>query len=293
MKPAAFDIRTPASLDEALADLAELTDRGDDVRPLAGGQSLIPLMNFRMSQPEVLVDLGDLDELRYIRRSPDGGLRIGAMTTMSELLDSSLVVESHPILRNTLQYVAHEPIRNRGTIGGSLSHMDPAAELPALALLLELEVVLSSVRGSRTVPAAEFLQGAYMTSIDEGELLTEVQVPPLPAGARTGVVEVAQRTGDFALAGAACVVRVDGEGRVHELRTVVFGSSSSPTRLPEVDERALGHVMDADLVLEVAGGYAAGIQPLDDRQGPAAFRRHLTRVMVTRAIREAAGLTLR
>ncbi|GAA1513005.1 FAD binding domain-containing protein [Nocardioides humi] len=293
MKPAAFDIRTPASLDEALADLAELAERGDDVRPLAGGQSLIPLLNFRMSQPEVLVDLGDLDELRFVRREPDGGLRIGAMTTMSYLLDSPLVVESHPILRDTLRYVAHEPIRNRGTIGGSLSHMDPAAELPALALLLEVEIVLSSVRGRRTVPAADFLQGAYMTSIEEGELLTEVRIPPLPGGARTGVVEVAQRTGDFALAGAACVLRADVENRVQELRTVVFGSSTSPTRLPDVDAHAVGRVADADLALEVAGGYAAGIQPLDDRHGPADFRRHLTRVMVTRAIRDAAGLRLR
>lgn len=293
MKPAAFDIRTPASLQEALADLAELADRGDDVRPLAGGQSLIPLLNFRMSQPEVLVDLGDLDELRFIRREQDGGLRIGAMTTMSHLLDSPLVVESHRILRSTLQYVAHEPIRNRGTIGGSLSHMDPAAELPALALLLEAELVLRSVHGERTMVASEFAQGAYATALEEGELVTEVRLPPLPAGARTGVIEVAQRTGDFALAGAACMSRVDADDRVQELRVVAFGSSSAPTRLSDVEAAMVARVMDEDVVLEVAEGYAAGISPLDDRRGPADFRRHLTRVMVARATREAAGLALR
>jgi carbon-monoxide dehydrogenase medium subunit len=289
MKPAPFDVRTPATLEDALADLAEI---GDDGRPLAGGQSLLPLLNFRMSQPEVLVDLGDVEELRYVRRGPAGGLDIGAMTTMSQLLDDPLVVETHPILRQTIRYVAHEPIRNRGTIGGSLAHMDPAAEMPAIALLLDAELVVRSAVGRRTLPAAEFAQGPYTTALDEGELLTEVRLPPLPDGARTAVLEVAQRTGDFALAGAACVLTVDSSGTLTELRVVAFGSCSSPTRLPEVDADARGATLDGELALRVADGYANGITPLDDRHAPADFRRHLTRVMVTRVIREAAGLSL-
>jgi aerobic carbon-monoxide dehydrogenase medium subunit len=289
MKPAAFDIRLATSLDDALAQLSDVGDAG---RPLAGGQSLIPLLNFRMAQPEVLVDLGDVDELRYVRRADDGGLRIGAMTTMSALLTDPLVAESHPILRKTIQYIAHEPIRNRGTIGGSLAHMDPAAEMPAVALLLDMEFVVRSVDGTRTVAAADFIQGAYTTALEEGELLAEVRVPPLPVGSRTAVLEVAQRAGDFALAGAACVLTADSKA-VTSLRTVVFGSSAAPTRLSQADGTATGAEMTGPLALAIAEEYARDITPLEDRHGSADFRRHLTKVMVTRVIREAAGLALR
>lgn len=289
MKPAAFEIRFATSVQDALQHLAEV---GDEGRPLAGGQSLIPLMNFRMAQPEVLIDLGEVEELRFIRRDPNGGLRIGAMTTMSQILDSALVRESHPLLVDTVRHIAHEPIRNRGTIGGSLAHMDPAAEMPALALLLDFELVATSITGSRSIPAAEFIQSAYVTALEEGELLTEICVPPMIAGARTAVMEVAQRTGDFALAGGACVLAIDDSGVVSSLRTVVFGSCTAPTSLREIDQVATGQVMTGELALQIASGYAEGITPMGDRHGSAQFRRHLTRVMAARVIREAAQLPL-
>jgi CO/xanthine dehydrogenase FAD-binding subunit len=290
MKPPPFELRIVTTLDDALQALADV---GDEGRPLAGGQSLIPLLNFRLAHPEVLVDLRDVDELRYVRRDDAGGLRIGAMTTMSDLIDHPLVLESHPVLRDTITHIAHEPIRNRGTIGGSLAHMDPAAEMPALALLLDAELEAQSVSGSRTVAAADFVRGAYTTALETGELLTEIRFPALPAGARTSVLEVAQRAGDFALAGAACVVALSGSGDVRELRSVVFGSSVSPTRLTDVESAAVGAPMTAELALSIAQSYADGITPVDDRHGSAGFRRHLTKVMVTRAVREAAGLRLR
>lgn len=290
MKPAPFELRIVSTLDEALEELAEA---GDEGRPLAGGQSLIPLLNFRMSQPGVLVDLGDVEELRFLRRTPDGGLAIGAMTTQTELLESAVVAESHPIIGQAVRYVAHEPIRNRGTIGGSLAHLDPAAEMPALALLLDMELVASSRSGRRTIGARDFMLGAYMSALEEGELLSEVRVPPLPSGAGSSVIEVAQRAGDFALAGAACLVDQASDGTVRELRAVTFGASAEPTRLPEIETSAVGRPMSGELALEVAEAYAAGIAPLEDRAGSASYRRHLTRVMVTRALREAAGLSLR
>jgi carbon-monoxide dehydrogenase medium subunit len=289
MKPAAFDLRVVDSVAEAVAVLAEV---GDEGRPLAGGQSLIPLLNFRMSQPTVLVDLGDVDELRYIERDDDGGLRIGAMTTMSQLLRSPDVALSHPIVIETIRNVAHEPIRNRGTIGGSLAHLDPAAEMPALALLLDMELVATSATGTRRIAAADFIQGAYVSDLGEGELLTEIHIPPLAAGSHSAVLEIAHRAGDFALAGAACVLATDASQVITSMDLVVFGSSTSPTRLRDVDQRTVGQTISTDLVLEIASAYADGITPLDDRHGSGAFRRHLTRVMATRAVRQAAGMPL-
>jgi carbon-monoxide dehydrogenase medium subunit len=289
MKPAVFDLRVVDSVEEAVAALAEV---GDEGRPLAGGQSLIPLLNFRMSQPEVLVDLGDVEELRYIERDADGGLRIGAMTTMSQVLRSPEVALSHPIVVDTIRNVAHEPIRNRGTIGGSLAHLDPAAEMPALALLLDMELVATSASGTRRIAAADFVHGAYVSDLQEGELLTEIRIPPLADDARGAVLEIAQRAGDFALAGAACVLSVDPSHVVSSLDLVVFGSSTSPTRLHEAEQQAVGQAVSTELILDLASAYAEGITPLDDRHGSADFRRHLTRVMATRAVRQAAGMPL-
>lgn len=287
MKPAPFELRLPTTLAEALADMAE---GGDDRRALAGGQSLIPLLNFRMARPDVLVDLGALDELRYIRLGPDGGLAIGAMTTQTALLQSADVERGHSVLGRTIRFVAHEPIRNRGTIGGSLAHLDPAAELPALALLLGAEIVASTPETQRVIAISDFIQGAYTSDLREGELLTEVRIPPLPSGAGAAVNEVAQRAGDFAVAGAASLIDVSDAGAVRELRVVVFGASAVPCRLSDVERGVVGREIDDDLIRSVAQDYADGVATMDDRSGSAAYRRQLTRVMVTRTLREAAGL---
>lgn len=285
MKPVAFDVRTPSTLDEVLTELAAA---GEDGRVLAGGQSLIPLLNFRLSQPEVLVDLSGVPELIYLHAGDDGGLRIGAMTTLTTLLRSPLVRDRYPVVTEALRHVAHTAIRNRGTVGGSIAHADPSAELPAIALLTDATMVVASVNGRREVPASRFFLGPYMTALEEGELLTEVRLPaPVPAEG-WGFSEVAMRAGDFALAGAAARVSVDDRGRVGALKVVVFAACTSPTRLGEVEERYVGAPLDGDLVPSVARDYAAAVQPVADLHASAQYRRHLTGVVVTRALEQAA-----
>jgi CO/xanthine dehydrogenase FAD-binding subunit len=284
MKPAPFDLKTPSTLRGALDELAAA---GEDGRALAGGQSLIPLLNFRMSQPEVLVDLGGIPELRYIDSDADGGLRIGAMTTQTTLLRSDLLRERHPVVTEAIGHVAHTPIRNRGTIGGSIAHADPSAELPAIALLVDAVMVATSVSGSREIPAAEFFLGPYMTALEEGELLTEVRLPPPVPGQGAAVYEMANRTGDFALAGAGAWVRPDGQGRVGSLKVVAFAATNSPTVLPGLDDRFAGRPLDDDLVRAVAAEYTTNISPVADLHGTADYRRHLVGVVVSRALQKA------
>lgn len=284
MKPVAFEIRTPSTLQEALADL---TAAGEDGRPLAGGQSLVPLLNFRLSQPEVLVDLSGVSELQYLREDPNGCLCAGAMTTQTALLKSTLLRQRHPVVSEALRHVAHTPIRNRGTIGGSIAHADPSAELPAIALLTDAVMVATSAQGSREIPAAQFFLGPYMTALQDGELLTEVRFPPSVAQEGWGFNEVAIRVGDFALAGSAARVRVDGQGRVTTLKVVVFAACTSPTVLPEVAARHVGTAVHDGLIDAVANDYAAGIQPVADLHGSAEYRRHLSGVVVARALRQA------
>lgn len=290
MKPAPFDLRFATSTEEALQILG---DSGDDAKPIAGGQSLVPLLNFRMAQPDVLVDLGRVESLRYIRWDESGGLRIGAMTTMTQLFEETKVTDSHPLLHDTIRHIAHEAIRNRGTIGGSLSHMDPAAEMPAIALLLDAEMVVSSQTGVRVIPAADFALGAYTTALNPGELLTEVRIPALPSGARSSILEVAQRTGDFALTGSMCVLILDDADKVTEFRNVVFGSGAMPMRCHDIEAQAIGTSLTYDSAEMLGDSYGEAVSPLDDQHASGDFRRHLTRVTATRAIRDAAGMATR
>lgn len=284
MKPAPFELKTPSTLAEALAALATA---GEDGRALAGGQSLIPLLNFRLSQPEVLVDLGDVSELRYVAVGADGWARIGAMTTLTGVLRSGLLHDRHSVLTEAIKLVAHAPIRNRGTIGGSLAHADPSAELPAIMLLMKGVLIATSASGSRDIPAEEFFVGPYSTALREGELLTEVRIPPTPEETGSAVLEVASRTGDFALAGAACLVQLDDAGCVQSLRVVVFAASTSPVVLTEVDSTFVGQVFDDALVLAVARRYSEDVVAVADLHGSSAFRRHLVRIMVSRVLHQA------
>ena len=213
MKPAPFDYRRPETLAEALALLEKY---GDDARPLAGGQSLVPLLAMRLAQPSLLVDLSRIPELRVLQSEP-GRLRIGAMTRQAEL---ELRSDLPPILRAALPHIGHFQIRNRSTVGGSLAHMDPAAEWPALALLLDAELeVISQRRGRRLIPAAQFVRGPLLTAIEPDELLVSVTLSE--AGGRFGFAEVERRSGDFALVGAAA----------HRGRVVVFATGPAPHRI--------------------------------------------------------------
>lgn len=264
MKPAPFDYCAPETLDEALALLDE------DSRPLAGGQSLVPLLNFRLARPERLVDLGSVRELDYLRRG-DGVLQIGAMTRQATLERSRLVAEHWPLLARAVRLVGHPQIRNRGTVGGSVAHADPAAELPAALLALDARLHARSTRGARAVEAREFFIGPLTTVLEPDELLTEIEVPPPPRRATAAFVEEARTHGDFATAGAA-VVLAPGHAAV-----ALLGAGPVPGRAPEA-EQAL-----------VAGAAATEAAALAARGIEDPYRRALITALVRRAIEEAGG----
>jgi CO/xanthine dehydrogenase FAD-binding subunit len=265
VKPAPFDYSAPETLDEALALLHE------DSRPLAGGQSLVPLLNFRLARPERLVDLGGVRELDYLR-SDDGVLRIGAMTRQAILERSPVVAESWPLLARAVRLVGHPQIRSRGTVGGSVAHADPAAELPAALLALDARMHVRSTRGTRSIHSGEFFVGPLTTSLEPDELLTEIEVPAVPAHARAAFAEEARTHGDFATAGAA-VVLAPGE----HAAVALLGAGPVPLRAGQA-ERAL-----------VAGGGAADSAALAADGIEDGHRRALLTALVRRAIVEAGG----
>ncbi|MDQ6772475.1 MAG: FAD binding domain-containing protein [Candidatus Dormibacteraeota bacterium] len=261
MRAAAFDYARPESLAEALELLAE---HGDDARPLAGGQSLLPLMALRLARPALLVDLQRLPELRALEVSP-GTLRIGAMTTESEL---ESVPALPPILASALPQIGHFQIRNRGTVGGSLAHMDPAGEWPALALLLDAELEVASARGGRRIGAAEFCRGPLTTALEADELLLAVKLRH--AGGPHGFAEVARRPGDFALVGAAC----------HAGRIVAFATGHGPQRLAGCER----HLAQGGGLDELQALAETEIEAAGDVHVSAAYRRRMGARLVARVV---------
>jgi CO/xanthine dehydrogenase FAD-binding subunit len=242
VKPPPFEYAAPSSLEEALGLL-----HGDDQAvALAGGQSLVPLLNFRLARPATVVDLNRIEALSGLYVS-GGTLRIGALTRQAALERSAAVAQGWPLLLDAVRMVGHPAIRNRGTVGGSVAHADPRAELPAVMIALDARFHLRSLAGARTVPAGEFFVGPMWTALAPGELLTEIEVPPLPAGARTAFTEHARTHGDFAIAGAAAVV-ADGEGA----RVALLGAGPVATRAGSA-ERALGAGADPAEVAALAG----------------------------------------
>jgi len=280
VKPSRFAYYRPDSVEEALALLAE----HDDAKPLAGGQSLIPAMNFRLAAPAALVDLGALSGLRGVSRAGDG-LRIGAMTTHATVERSPEVARIAPLLAEALPHVAHPQIRNRGTLGGSLAHADPAAELPAVMLALEAELVLRSVQAERRVAARDFFTGLFATALEPGELVTAIELAALPA--RTGVAfeEFARRHGDFALVGVAAVVTLDASGRCGEVRIALLSVGDGPVLAERAAAALRGQQPNPELLrdaAELAGD--EDIDPPADLHASAAYRRQLARVLTRRAL---------
>ena len=280
MKPAAFEYLVPQSLEEALAALEQ---HGDDAKVLAGGQSLVPAMNFRLAQPAVLVDINRIEELSHLSPHDDGGFRIGAMTRQRQVERSEMVAARAPLLHLAMPFIAHAQIRNRGTFGGSVAHADPAAELPAVCLALDASFRLQSTRGSRRVAARDFYRGLFDTALEPDELLVEVELPA--SGARTGVAfhEFARRHGDFALVGAAVSVTVDSEGRCADARIVLLSVGETAVEASGAAAILRGHRIDAALAAE-----AAHIDPPSDIHASVEYRRHLTKVLTRRALEEAA-----
>jgi carbon-monoxide dehydrogenase medium subunit/6-hydroxypseudooxynicotine dehydrogenase subunit alpha len=284
VKPAPFEYHDPASLPEALGLLAE---HGDEAKVLAGGQSLVPLLNFRLARPERLVDVNKLGELAYLRFD-DGVLRIGALARHAALERSDEVAARLPLLTEAVALVGHVQIRNRGTVGGSVAHADPAAELPVAFAALDARYHVRSAAGERTVGFEEMFVTHLTTSLAAEELLTEVEVPVPPPRTGAAFVEFARRHGDFALGGAAALVTLDDSGLCTRARIAMLAAAPTPVRAREAEEWLAGVHVDAAAAAEAAERAVAGVHPTGDIHGGAEYRRALVETLVRRALVQAA-----
>jgi len=284
VKPPRFAYHDPQRVDEALGLLAE---HGDDGKALAGGQSLVPLLNFRLAHPEHLIDLNRIGALAGIRRE-DGTLRIKAMTRQATLEASPLVNENWPLLSDALRFVAHAQIRNRGTVGGSVAHADPAAELPVAFTVLDASFHVMSARGERTIAPPDFFVTHLTTTVEPDEMLVEIEVPPVPPRTGHAFAEFARRHGDFALGGAAALVTVDEHGVCERAALGLLAAAPTPVRASEAERMLVGERIDDTLAARAGERVAAGVQPTGDIHGSAEYRKHLVGVMARRAILAAA-----
>jgi carbon-monoxide dehydrogenase medium subunit len=282
MKPAPFDYHAPRNVKDAVELLATL----GNARILAGGQSLVPMMNFRYVIADHIVDLGGVNDLRGIAVG-DGRLRIGAMTRQRELEQSAEVTRHCPLMREALRHVGHRQTRNRGTIGGSLAHADPAAELPAVCAAHDAIVHLASRRGLRPLPFREFVTGYMTTALAADEMLAAIELPLWPDGHGYGFHEFARRRGDFALVGAAALVEVDAQSTVRRAALALFGVAPSPLRVDAAEAALTGQRLDAESI-RAASGAAWLIDPMSDIHASADYRRHLAQVLSGRALTDAA-----
>jgi CO/xanthine dehydrogenase FAD-binding subunit len=284
MKPASFEYLAPDSLDAALDLLAH---RGGEAKLLAGGQSLIPVMNFRLAQPSLLVDLNRLRDLDYIREDA-GELRIGAMTRQRRLERDPLVRRLAPLLREAVPFIAHPQIRNRGTVGGSLAHADPAAELPAVAVALNARFRLQRAGGERWVEARDFFTGLFTTVLEPDEMLVEMLLPTPPRQPGWAFLEVARRHGDYAQVGIAAWISLDGHNRCLEARLVYLSVGDGPVEAREAARMLVGVDLSGEAI-DAAADKASReeMDPTGDIHASADFKRHLARVLTGRALRRA------
>ena len=288
MKPCAFDYEAPATLAEA----ARLLDtNADGAKLIAGGQSLAPALNFRLASPSLLIDLNRIPTLTGIERRPDGSWRAGAMTRHRAFERSALVAALAPLVHAVIPSIAHVQIRNRGTIGGSLAHADPAAEWPALCLACAAELTLTSAGGSRIVPADSFSRGVFSTALMPNEIISAIEFPAWPTTRRWGFQEIARRHGDFALAGTICTVDLDDEARCVAARIVVFGVADRPTLVPEASAALAGRLPSLALAREAGRIARARIVPRGDLHASAAYRAELVEVLTRRALVQAFALS--
>jgi carbon-monoxide dehydrogenase medium subunit len=280
MKPARFVYERPADLAEAIALLAA---HGDDARPIAGGQSLMPMLAFRLSAPRVLVDIGRLPGLGAITIGEDA-TRIGALVRWCDIERDVRLRTAQPLLAAAIRHVAHYQIRNRGTAGGSLAHADPAAELPGIAVTCDAVIHVAGVGGERRIPAGEFFLGPLITALRPGELITGLELPAWPGARRWGFEEFARRQGDFAMAGAAVCYDHDEARRVRRARVGVIGAGNRPLRLAAAEAGLEGRVLEAATIRAAGVAAAAEVDPEDDIHGSGAYRRALVGTLVERAL---------
>jgi carbon-monoxide dehydrogenase medium subunit len=283
MKPAPFRYISARSLDEALAAKAE---HGDEARFLAGGQSLVPAMNFRLAQPAVLIDINALAELGGVRRDADA-IRIGALTRYYQLQADQHVAAHQKLLGEALPHIAHPQIRNRGTLGGNLAHADPASEMPALVLTLGGRLRAQSATGERWIAADDFFVGALTTALQPDELLAEIELPDLPAGTGTCFMEVARRRGDFALMGVVATMTLDANGHCTQARLGYCNAGDGPLLANEAAASLIGgSVTEADINAAAVLAQKS-IDPAGNQHAAVGYQRHLAGVLTRRTLKKA------
>ena len=285
MKPSPFEYLRPFSLEEALEIKSQ---HGDEAKVLAGGQSLIPTMNFRMVQPSLLVDLNEIADLDHLEVDGEGHLRIGAMTRQRRVELDPLVAEISPLLRATMPFIAHPQIRNRGTIGGSLVHADPASELPVIALATHAMLLLVNHAGERWISSGDFFQGMFMTDLSPDEILVEILIPPMPKRSGWSFQEVSRRSGDYAMMGVAALVTLNGDGRCKDARLVYLNAGDGPMQAHTAEEKLMGEKGTETVFAAVAEQASqVEIDPFGSIHATVEYQRHLANVLTKRALQEA------
>ncbi len=284
MKPAPFEYIAPTTVEEALG---LLTEHGYDAKVLAGGQSLIPMMNFRLAQPSVLVDLNKLAELSFIRSEKDGELRIGAMTRHFQVEHDDLVAEHAPLIHEAMPKIATPQIRSRGTFGGSIAHADPAAELTTICVALDGRFRCQSARGERWVPAQDFFLGMFTSVLEPDEMLVEIAIPPMAPRTGWALEEEARRAHDFALVGVGAVVTLDTQDRCESARLVFLSVGDGPVEAVKATEMLIGKEVSPDLIRAAAEAVTEELDPSADIHASVKYRLHLARVLARRALEKA------
>ncbi len=282
MKPASFDYHRPATVGEAIA----LLRSADEAKPIAGGQSLMPMLNMRLAQPTDLVDLNAIAELSGVRLE-ERCLAVGALTRQRALELDPQARAALPVLAEVMRHIGHVTIRNRGTVGGSIAHADPAAELPLLAVALDAELVAEGPSGRRTIPAGDFFHGFLTTALQPDELLVEVRFPTAMGRAGIGFEELSRRNGDFAVVSVLALVDRGGNGRIQAARIGVGGAHPVPLRALAGEDVLIGEPASPALVAEAAEAVAAAVEPMSDVHGSADYRRDMTRILARRALTRA------
>jgi aerobic carbon-monoxide dehydrogenase medium subunit len=284
MKLPAFDYASPATIEEVVALLAS---RSGNAKIISGGQSLVPMLAFRLAAPELLVDLKQLQGLNRIVIAEDG-VRLGAKVRWCEIERNERLKGAHPLLVEAIRHVAHYQIRNRGTVGGSLAHADPAAEMPGIAITCEAELIIVGPKGKRIDRASDFFKGSLSTSLAADEILTEIKLPPWPAGRRWTFLEFALRRGDFAIAGVALYYDLVG-GKIAGIHIGAIGVGDRPLRLPAVEAVLNGRKLDDLAIEDAAKATRASVDPPSDIHAPAEYRRALLTTLLARALRQSAA----
>jgi aerobic carbon-monoxide dehydrogenase medium subunit len=290
MKPARFDYARPSTLEEAVALLAA---NGEEAKPIAGGQSLMPMLAFRLAAPRLLVDIGRITGLDSIRIADDGTLAVGALVRWRDIEGDGRLAHAHPLLAAATAHIAHYAIRNRGTVGGSLAHADPAAELPGVAVCCDGEIVTLGPNGRRTIAARQFFTGALTTALRPDELIVELRLPAWRAGRLWAFEEFARRRGDFALAGVALFYDADEQGRARNAHVSAIGVADTPVRLSAVETTITGQIIGEETIRNAGAAAHDAVQPDDDIHAPGDYRRALLAVLTERALARAAGIPRR